>query len=60
MLISNDFYTGKNPKLVPQFKGPGKIIDSNDTNAKVKISNKIKVLNMNKLKIFLQENHSDI
>ncbi len=55
VLISNDFYTGKNPKLVPQFKGPGEVIDINDTNAKVKINNKIKVLNVNKLKLFVQE-----
>ena len=60
VLISNDFYTGKNPKLAPQFKGLGKIIDINDTNAKVKINNKIKVLNVNKLKLFLQENDNDI
>ncbi len=44
-----DFYTGKNPKLAPQFKGPGEIIDINDTIAKVKINNKIKVQNVNKL-----------
>ncbi len=41
VLISNDFYTGKNPKFAPQFKGPGQIIDINDTNAKMKINNKI-------------------
>jgi hypothetical protein len=41
VLISNDFYTGKNPKLAPQFKGHGEIIDINDTNAKVKINNKM-------------------
>jgi len=57
VLISNDFYTGKNPKLAPQFKGLGEI---NDTNAKEKINNKIKVLNVNKLKIFLKEDRSDI
>jgi len=51
---------GKNPKLVPQFKGPGEIIDINDTNVKVKIYNKIKVLNVNKLNFFLQEHESDI
>jgi ribosomal protein L21E len=60
VLISNDFYVGKNPKLVPTFTGPGEIIDINDTNAKVKINNKIKVLNVNKLKIFLQESNNDI
>jgi hypothetical protein len=31
VLISNDFDTTKNPKLVPNWKGPGKIIDINDT-----------------------------
>jgi hypothetical protein len=60
VLISNDFNTGKNQRLAPQFKGRGEIIDINDTNAKVKINNKIKVLNVNKLKLFLQENDNDI
>jgi hypothetical protein len=46
--------------LAPQFKGPDEIIDINDTNAKVKINNKIKVLNVNKIKLFLQENDNDI
>jgi len=55
VLISNDFYTGKNPKLAPTFTGPGEIIDINDINAKVKINNKITILNVNKLKIFLQK-----
>jgi hypothetical protein len=56
VLISNDFYTRKNPKLAPKFNGPGEIININDTNAKVKINNKIKVLNMNKLKLFCKKN----
>jgi hypothetical protein len=60
VLISNDFYTGKNPKLVPKFRGPGEIIDINDSKAKVKINNKIKVLNVNKLKLFLQDSDSDL
>ncbi len=59
VLISNNFYVGKNPKLAPTYTGPGKIIDINDTNAKVKLNNKIKILNVNKLKLFLQENDSD-
>jgi len=59
VLISNDFYVGKNPKLVPTYTGPGEIIDINDTNAKVKLNNKIKILNVNKLKLFLQEHESD-
>jgi len=59
VLICNDFYNGKNPKLVPQFKGPGEVIDINDTNARVKINNKIKVLNVKKLKVFLKESDND-
>ncbi len=59
VLISNDFYVGKNPKLAPTFTGPGEIIDINDTNAKVKINNKIKILNVNKLKLFLQDHESE-
>ena len=50
---------GKNPKLAPTYTGPAEIIDINDTNAKVKINNKIKILNVNKLKLFLQEHQSD-
>jgi hypothetical protein len=46
VLISNDFYVGKNPKLMPTFTGQGEIIDINETNAKVKINNKIKNLNV--------------
>ncbi len=60
VLISNDFYNGKTPKLAPQFIGPGEIIDINDANAKDKINNKIKVLNVNKLKLFLQDKNSEI
>jgi hypothetical protein len=59
VLISNDFYVGKNPKLAPTFTGPGEIIDINDTNAKVKINNKIKILNVNKLKIFHQNEEDE-
>ncbi len=54
VLISNNFDTTKNPKLVPNWKGPGKIIDINDTNAKIKFKNKIKVLNVAKLKHFYE------
>jgi len=59
VLISNDFYTGKNPKIAPTFKGPAEIIDINDTNAKVKINNKFKVLNMNKLKAFFHDSNDN-
>jgi len=45
--------------LAPTFTGPGEIININDTTAKVKISNKIKILNVNKLKLFLQNEESE-
>jgi hypothetical protein len=54
VLIANDFDTTKNPKLVPNWKGPGEIIDINDTNAKIKFKNKVKVLNVAKLKHFYE------
>jgi hypothetical protein len=54
VLIANEFNTTKNPKLVPNWKGPGEIIDINDTNAKIKFKNKIKVLNVTKLKHFYE------
>ncbi len=54
VLIAKDFDTTKKPKLVPNWKGPGKIIDINDTNAKIKFKNKIKVLNVAKLKHFYE------
>ncbi len=59
VLISNDFYIGKNPKLAPTYTGPAEIIDINYTNAKVKINNKIKILNVNKLKLFLQNSENE-
>jgi len=59
VLISNNFYIGQNPKLGPTFTGPGEIIDINGTNAKVKMNNKIKILNVNKLKLFLQNDESE-
>jgi len=40
-LIANDFDTTKNPKLVPNWKGTGEILDINDTNTKIKFKNKI-------------------
>ena len=54
VLVANEFDTTKNPKLVPNWKGPGKIIDINDTNAGIKFKNKIKVLNVAKLKRFYE------
>jgi len=40
---------------VPNRKGPGEIIDINDTNAKIKFKNKIKVLNVAELKHFYEK-----
>jgi hypothetical protein len=54
VLIPNDFDTTKNLKLVLKWKGPAEIIDINDTNPKVKLKNKIKVLNVAKLKHFFK------
>ncbi len=46
---------------MPNWKGPAEIIDINDTNAKVILKNKIKVLNGAKLKHFFKnvENSED-
>ncbi len=55
VLITNYFYTIKIPKLALNFKGPADIINFNYINAKVKIGNKIKVLNINNLKLFLMD-----
>ncbi len=60
VLIANEFDTTKNPKLVPNWKGPGKTIDINDTNAKIKFKNKIKVLNLAKLKHFYENVHKSV
>jgi len=46
VVVANDFDTTKNPKLVANGKVPAKIVDTNDTYAKVKFKNKIKVLNL--------------
>ncbi len=45
--------------MAPTFTGPGEIIDINDTKAKVKINNKIEILNVNNLKLFLQNEDSE-
>ncbi len=55
VLIPNELDTTKNSKLVPNWKGPSEIIDINDTNANIKFKNKIKVLNMAKLKHFYKK-----
>ncbi len=59
VLISNDFHKVKNKKLAPNWKGSAEIIDINYTNAKIKIGNKMKVLNIEKLEIFHRENNCE-
>jgi len=51
---ANTFLTVKTPKLAAKWKGEAQIIDINDTNEKIKIGYKIKVLNVAKLKSFNQ------
>ncbi len=49
---------GKNYKLYPNWTGPYEIIDINDindNNAKIKIKNKLKVVNITRIKPFLEE-----
>lgn len=55
MLIPNDFYTSKNPNLAPNLKGPAKIIDINNTDTTGKLRSKVKVLNIEKSKLFYME-----
>jgi hypothetical protein len=37
---------GKNAKLAPNWIGPSEVVDVNDTNAKLKIKNKLKLVNI--------------
>jgi hypothetical protein len=46
---------GKNSKLSPNWTGPYEIIDVNDNNAKIKIKNKLKVVNIARIKPFLEK-----
>ncbi len=39
---------------MPNWKSPGEIFDINDTNAKIRLKNKVKVLNVAKLKHFFK------
>ncbi len=61
MLFVNDFYSGKKTNWHVTTEGPPEIIDINDTNTKIKFSNKFKVLNIEKIKLFLEEDthHSE-
>jgi len=52
-------FLGKNKKLAPKYCGPATIIEVNESIAKIKTDkNKLKTLNVNKLKLF-QDSDTD-
>jgi len=55
--VANDFSTVKNPKLATKWKGPDLILDNNDTNAKIEITNNMKVINISKFKLLNQSDN---
>ncbi len=53
-------FLGKNKKLAPKYCGPATIIDVNKTVAKIKTEkNKLKTININKLKLFQEKSDAD-
>jgi len=55
IFLNDSTSLGKNSKLSPNWTGPYDIIDINDNNAKIKIKNKLKVVNIARIKPFLEE-----
>jgi hypothetical protein len=55
IFLNDSTSLGKNSKLSPNWTGPYEIIDLNDNNAKIKIKNKLKVVNIARIKPFLEE-----
>ncbi len=55
IFLNDSTSLGKNSKLSPNWTGPYEIIDINDNNAKIKIKNKLKVVNIARIKPFLEE-----
>jgi hypothetical protein len=53
--LSDTTSIGKNAKLAPNWVGPYEIVDVNDTNAKLNIKNKLKIVNIAHLKLFVEE-----
>jgi hypothetical protein len=51
--LSDTTSIGKNAKLSPNWIGPYEIVDVNDTNTKLKIKNKLKIVNIARLKQFV-------
>ena len=56
VLFSEHNFLGKNKKLAPKWLGPATIVETTDTNVKIKCSNnKMKLLNMSHIKHFTLE-----
>jgi hypothetical protein len=55
IFLNDSTSLGKNSKLSPNLTGPYDIIEVNDNNAKIKIKNKLKVVNIARIKPFLEE-----
>jgi len=55
IFLNDSTSLGKNSKLSPNWTGPYEIIDLNDNNAKIKFKNKLKVVNIARIKPFLEE-----
>jgi len=53
--LSDTTSIGKNAKLSPNWIGPYTIVDVNDTNAKLQIKNKLKIVNIARIKPFVEE-----
>ncbi len=53
--LSDTTSIGKNAKLSPNWIRPYEIVDINDNNAKLKIKNKFKILNIPRIKAFVEE-----
>jgi hypothetical protein len=53
--LSDTTSIGKNAKLSPTWIGPYEIVDVNDTNAKLKIKNEVKIVNIARMKPFVEE-----
>jgi hypothetical protein len=60
IFLNDSTSLGKNSKLSPNWTGPYEIIDLNDNNAKIKIKNKLKVVNIARIKPFLEEHNTHL
>ena len=60
VLFSEHNFLGKNQKLAPKWLGPATIIETTETNVKIKCANnKIKLLNVSHVKHFVLEKSTD-